>query len=108
MIIQIEKWVLEDVTEQYKVEEIVFFKIILLVLVLYALISPFFYAKAMKFGMKIAEKETDKAETPIFNVPAPKKKPQLTRKERQEIQKWQNIMRYNGTSAGQVKISEVK
>ena len=81
------------------------FNILLVVLVVYAVFSPCFY---IRFGMKIAETGEDKAEIPIFNVPKPKKKPEMTRKDRQEAQKWANIMRYDGTSAGQVKISEVK
>ena len=82
-----------------------FFNILFVVLVIYAICSPYFY---IKFGMKIAEKDDNKAETPMFNVPKPKKKPKLTREDRQEIQKWNNLMRYDGTSAGQVKISEVE
>ena len=82
-----------------------FFNILLVILVVYAVISPYFY---IKFGMKIAEKDEDKAETPIFNVPKIRKMPKLTKKDRQEIQKWENVMHYNGTSDNQVKISEVK
>lgn len=81
------------------------FNVLFVVILLYALIIPYF---ALKLGMKIAEKDENKAETPIFNIPKTTKKPETTRKERQEIQKWQNVMNYNGTSAGQVKISEVK
>ena len=81
------------------------FNVLLVILVAYAVFSPCFY---IKFGMKIAEIDDNKAEIPIFNVPKPKKKPEMTRKDRQELQKWENLMRYDGTSAGQVKISEVK
>ena len=81
------------------------FNVLFVLLVIYAVISPYFY---IKFGMKIAEKDDFKAETPIFNVPRPKKRPEMTLKDRQEIQKWENLMRYDGTSNGQVKISEVK
>ena len=77
--------------------------VLVVILVLYAMISPCMF---IKFGMKIAEKTEHKAETPIFNVP--KKKPKTTLEERKEIQKWNNVMNYNGTSMGQVKISEVK
>ena len=82
-----------------------FFNFILLILIAYAIVSPYLF---IKFGMKIAEKDDKKAETPIFNVPVSKKKPEMTQKDRQEIQKWDNLMRYDGTSNGQVKISEVK
>ena len=81
------------------------FNILFVILVIYTVISPYLY---IKFGIKIAEKDDKKSEIPIFDVNIPKKKPELTRKDRQAIQKWENVMRYNGTSAGQVKISEVK
>ena len=77
--------------------------VLFVILVLYAMASPCIF---IKFGMKIAEKTEHKAETPIFNIP--KKKPKTTLDERKELQKWSNLMRYDGTSAGQVKISEVK
>lgn len=82
-----------------------FFYAVFLLLVVYALVSPYMF---IKFGMKIAEKDDNKAETPIFNVPKPKKKPEMTRRDRQEAQKWANMMRYDGTPNGQVKISEVE
>lgn len=81
------------------------FNVLFCVLMLYAIVAPCVF---IKFGMKIAEKTEDKAETPMFNIPAPKKKPEMTRRERQDIQKLANLMRYDGTSSGQVKISEVK
>ena len=81
------------------------FNVILILLCIYAIVAPCIF---IKFGMKIAEKTENKADTPIFNFPLPKKKPQLTVEDRREIQKWNNLMRYDGTSAGQVKISEVK
>ena len=81
------------------------FNVLFVVLMLYAIVAPCVF---IKFGMMIAEKDEHKSETPIFNIPTPKKKPEMTRKDRQELQKWENLMRYDGTSAGQVKISEVK
>ena len=81
------------------------FNILFIIVLIYALIVPYF---ALKLGMKIAEKDENKAETPIFNIPTQKKRPEITKKDRQEIQKWENLMRYDGTSNGQVKISEVK
>lgn len=85
-----------------------FFKILVIILMIYAMVSPYLF---IKFGMKIAEKDDKKSETPIFDVDfsnITKKKPEMTRRDRQEIQKWENLMRYNGTSAGQIKISEVE
>ena len=81
------------------------FNFLFVVLILYAMVSPYLF---IKFGMKIAEKDDNRAETPIFNVPRPKKKPEMTKRDRQNLQKWHNIDIYNGTSNGQVKISEVK
>lgn len=81
------------------------FNVLFVVLMIYAIFAPCMF---IKFGMKIAEKTEHKAETPIFNVPIPKKKPEMTVEERREIQKFNNVMNYNGTSMGQVKISEVK
>lgn len=81
------------------------FNILFVILVIYAVISPYLY---IKFGIKIAEKDDKKSEIPIFDVELPKKKPKMTQKDRQEAQKWANIDRYDGTPNGQVKISEVK
>ena len=81
------------------------FNVLFVILMLYAIFAPCIF---IKFGMQIAEKDDGKAETPIFNVPTAKKKPKLTLQERREIQKFNNMMNYNGTSNGQVKISEVK
>lgn len=84
------------------------FNILFIILLIYALIAPYLF---IKFGMKIAEKGDKKSEIPMFDVKFDnftKKKPEMTRRDRQEIQKWANLMRYDGTSSGQVKISEVK
>lgn len=81
--------------------------VILCILVTYLCISPLFYAKAVKFGVKLAEKPTEAAEEPIFYVPVPKKKPIMTAQEDRITQILSNIDNYNGTSDGQKKV-EVK
>ena len=92
------------------------FNVLFVVLVVYAVISPYFY---IKFGMKIALIDDKKSEIGVIDltfddfvnkakVAKHGKKPEMTRKDRQEIQKWENLMRYDGTPNGQVKISEVK
>lgn len=77
------------------------------ILIGYLCISPLFYAQAVKFGMKVAGKPEEAAETPIFNVPKPKKKPKMSAQEDRITQILSNIDNYNGTSSGQKKV-EVK
>ena len=81
--------------------------IILCVLVAYALCTPLFYAKAVKFGIKISSEPEKTAEEPIFNIAPPKKKPQMTTEQDRIAQILTNIDNYNGTSFGQNKV-EVK
>ena len=81
--------------------------IILCVLIAYLLITPYFYAKAVKFGMKLADKPEKVAEEPFFSVPKPKKKPKMTAEDDRRAQILANIDNYNGSSVGQVKV-EVK
>ena len=81
-----------------------FFNVVFAVLVAYAIVAPCIF---IKFGMRIATKDEDVAETPIFNVPAAKKKPKLTPQQDRDMQIMANIARYNGTSFGQKKV-EVK
>jgi hypothetical protein len=80
---------------------------ILCVLVAYVLVSPYFYAKAVKFGMSLVERPKKIASEPIFSVPKPKKKPKMTPEEDRTAQILRNIDNYNGSSQGQVKV-EVK
>lgn len=73
----------------------------------YCLISPFLLAKAMMFGMKLANKPEKAEEWKIFDIPTPKKKPKMTAEEDRMTQILRNIDNYNGSSVGQVKV-EVK
>ena len=80
---------------------------IMCILIAYVCVSPFFYAKAVKFGIKLADKPKDAAAEPVFNVPKPRKKPKMTVQEDRITQILSNIDNYNGTSSGQKKV-EVK
>jgi len=80
------------------------FNFIFVILVLYIISTPYFYFKAMKFGMKIADKPEEAAEMPFFNVPEKKDKPKMTPMQDRETQILNNIDRYDGTSNGQVKV----
>lgn len=79
-------------------------KILFCVLVVYVLVSPVFYAKAVKFGIKLCGEPEKTASEPIFNVPVKKDKPKMTKEQDRETQILANIDRYNGTSFGQKKI----
>ena len=81
--------------------------ILLIVLIIYVLITPFFYAKAVKFGMALVDKPEKAASELNFNVPIPKKKPKMTAEEDRMNQILRNIDNYSGDSRGQVKV-EVK
>lgn len=80
------------------------FNILFVILVVYVCISPYFYAKAVKFGIKLADKPSETAELPFFNIPKHKEKPKMTPEEYRTAQIMANIGRYDGTSRGQVEI----
>lgn len=82
-------------------------KILFCVLVVYVLVSPVFYAKAVKFGIKLCGEPEKTASEPVFNVKIPKAKPKMTPEQDRQAQILRNIDNYNGTSAGQTKV-EVK
>lgn len=81
--------------------------ILLIILVIYVMISPYFYMKAIKFGMLLVEEPKKAALETIFDVPKPKKKPKMTPEEDRMTQILNNIDNYNGSSVGQKKV-EVK
>jgi hypothetical protein len=81
--------------------------VLVCILVAYLCVSPFFYAKAVKFGIKLADKPEEAAEEPTFHVPTPKKKPKMSAQEDRITQILSNIDNYNGTPVGQKKV-EVK
>ena len=81
--------------------------ILLIILCLYAVCSPFIVLYSVKFGMKLVDEPKKTAAEPIFSVPIPKKKPKMTAEEDRMAQILRNIDNYNGDSKGQVKV-EVK
>lgn len=83
------------------------FKILFCLLVVYVCVSPLFYVKAVKFGIRLVGEPEKTASEPIFNVPVPKKKPKMTPEQDRQAQILRNIDNYNGTSLGQTKV-EVK
>lgn len=80
------------------------FNVLFCVLTAYVLVSPYFYYKAIKVGLRLAEKPEQVAEEPVFNLPTRKKKPKMTEAEKRDMKILANIDRYDGTSNGQEKI----
>lgn len=73
-------------------------------LVIYVCTTPLFYARAVKFGMKLMDKPEEVEEEPVFNLPKRKEKPKMTEEEARMIQKLENIDRYDGSPEGQKEI----
>lgn len=82
------------------------FNVIFTLLVIYVMATPFFYAKAVKFGMKMADEPKTAAVEPFFTLPAKKKKPKMTPEEDRMTQIMANVDAYNGTAFGQKKIQK--
>ena len=80
------------------------FNVLFCVLVAYVIVSPYFLYKAIKIGLRLAEKPEEVAEEPVFNLPKRKKMPKMTEAEKRDMQILANIDRYDGTSNGQEKI----
>lgn len=73
-------------------------------LVIYVCATPLFYAKAVKFGMKLVDKPEEAECEPVFNLPKRKEKPKMTPEEARMVQKLENIDRYDGSPEGQKEI----
>lgn len=84
------------------------YNILFVILVLYAIISPYFYSKAVKFGMKLVDKPEEAVNMPIFHLPEKKEKPKMSPEEDRLMQIYANIDRYDGTSFGQKEIVRKK
>lgn len=82
-------------------------EILLVILVLYAVVSPIIFINAVKFGIKLVDEPEKAVSEPIFSVPKPKKKPKMTAEEDRMTQILRNIDNYNGSAVGQKKV-EVK
>lgn len=83
------------------------YNVIICVLVAYVIISPYFYAKALKFGMKIAQDPEEASQEKIlgeFHIPKKPHEPKMTPEEERAVQILANIDRYDGTPMGQKKV----
>lgn len=83
------------------------YDVIFCVLAAYVMISPIFYVKAVKFGIRLAEdpqEVSSEDEATTFNLPKRKVKPKMTPEEDRTYQILANIDRYDGTSVGQKEI----
>lgn len=81
------------------------YNVLLIILVLYVCVTPYFYAKAVKFGISLAKDEEGAMKTPIFGLPSRKKKPEMTPAEKRRAEILANIDRYDGTPNGQKEIT---
>ena len=79
-------------------------EIITYILVIYALLTPYFCFRAIKFGVSIAQHPEKIPEERIFHVPKKKKTPKMTPQEDRMNQILRNIDNYNGSSEGQIKV----
>lgn len=79
------------------------FEVILIVAILaFAAFTQIMIIKAVRFGFALYDRP-EKAEE-IFHLPKKKKKPKMTPEEERTNAILANIERYDGTSAGQVKV----
>lgn len=83
------------------------YEIIAILLALYAISTPFWMMKAVKFGISVAEEPEKAAEEPIFNLPEKKEEPQpvvLTEEQQKYVDILENLEVFDGTSQGQKEI----
>ena len=83
------------------------YEIIAIILALYAVSTPYWMIKALKFGISVAEEPEKAAEEPIFNLPEKKEEPQpvvLTEEQQKMLDVLDNIDVFDGTSQGQKEI----
>ena len=80
------------------------FEIIGIILALYAVTTPFWVLKSIKFGMKCASEPEKAPEEPIFIVPKPAKKVETPEEVRRMLDILDNIEAYDGTPNGQKEI----
>lgn len=80
------------------------FDIIAVILVIYAVSTPFWVLKAVRFGLKCAEKPSEAAEEPIFTLPEKKTDVKVPKEMQKTLDIFENIEAYDGTSNGQKEI----
>lgn len=83
------------------------FDILAIIVVIYAVFSPVWVLKAVKFGISVGNDPKEAVDEPIFHVPSEKKKvkaPILSKEEQQIVDILENVDIYDGTSRGQKEI----
>ena len=83
------------------------FDILAIIVVIYAVFSPVWVLKAVKFGISVGNDPKEAVDEPIFHVPSEKKKvkaPVLSKEEQQIVDILENVDIYDGTSRGQKEI----
>jgi len=80
--------------------------IICIILAIYAILSPFWLIKAVKFGVSLANKPEEAAKEPFIALPKKKKtvEPDLSKEEQKIIDILANVDVFDGTSIGQKEI----
>lgn len=73
------------------------------ILAVYVMMTPLFYYKAVKFGLRCAQKPEETGEE-VFHLPKKAKKPKMTPEEDRMVQILSNIDRYDGTPTGQKEV----
>lgn len=81
------------------------YDILVIILVVYAVFSPWLLYKGIKIGMTISGNEPKEDEKP-FKLPKRKKKPKISDEQKRYLTMLDNISAYDGTSNGQRKINE--
>lgn len=83
------------------------FDILAIIVVIYAVFSPVWVLKAVKFGISVGNDPKEAVDEPIFHVSSEKKKvkaPILSKEEQQIVDILENVDIYDGTSRGQKEI----
>lgn len=80
------------------------FNIVAIILALYAITAPYWLFKAVKFGIKCAEKPEEVAEEPVFELPK-KHNTEMSDEMKAALNVLYNIDAYDGTSNGQREVN---
>lgn len=81
--------------------------VVCIILAIYAILSPFWLIKAIKFGISMAEKPEEAAKEPVFTIPKKKEppvEPTLSPEEQKYIDILGNVDIFDGTENGQKEI----
>ena len=85
------------------------YEILMVILVVYAISSPLWVMKSIKFGVKFALDAEKTSREPVINIPKPKRKQpevKLSKEEQKIIDTLENINAFDGTETGQKEIKE--